>query len=334
MIRSFRYAYVLAKLYGMLARTYVGRNFQDLLRLRKLEDLSRRLFPEKAPGGPQPGHPLEPDEIEERIVRETTSTLIGVLSLLGEPDEILVHLLRFYEYQGVKSVMRAIVNGTGEEPRIRDLEKYAGVRFTRGGDHEKAIASSPYSWILPLLHEKPLFELENMLDRDYYATLKRLVRKLPPADRRGVERLASLEISLANITWALRLRFFFSVDEEAARPLLIPGGAASQRRALEEAFQIPPDSVEGWRAWKYSWLLEDQLGEGFRSPDPVRAEQKAARRLYVRAHQLFHEDPFTLTPVAAFFRLKQFEASLLMTAVEGLRLSIPEQEIISFTGTL
>ncbi|HVO40081.1 MAG TPA: V-type ATPase subunit [Spirochaetia bacterium] len=334
MIRSFRYAYVLAKLYGMLARTYVGRNFEDLLRLRKLEDLSRRLFPEKAPGGPQLGHPLEADEIEERIVGQTIRSLLGVLSLLGEPDEILIHLLRSYEYQGVKSVMRAIVNGTGEEPRIRDLEKYAGIRFVPGGDHEKSLASSPYSWILPLLKEKPLFELENMLDRDYYATLRRLVRKLPPADRRGVERLVTLEISLANVTWALRLRFFFSVDEESARPLLIPGGAASQRRALAEAFQIQADSLDGWRAWRYSWLLEDQLGESFRSPDPVRAEQKAARRLYVRAHQLFHEDPFTLTPIASFFRLKQFETSLLMTAVEGVRLAIPEQEILSFAGGL
>ena len=76
-----------------------------------------------------------------------------------------------------------------------------------------------------------------------------------------------------------------------------------------QAFEIPPDSVEGWRKWRYGWLIDDQLSESFQAPDPVRAERQAARRMYTRSHQLFHQDPFTLTPLVAFFRLKEYEAS-------------------------
>lgn len=125
----------------------------------------------------------------------------------------------------------------------------------------------------------------------------------------------------------------FLRDGLGGRPAAaFPGLGVSHRKALTEAFEIPPDSVEGWKKWKYSWMVEDQLGESFRSPDPIRAEQKASRRMYVRAHQLFHEDPFTITPIAAFFKLKQVEASLLTTAVEALRLSVSEQDVLSIAG--
>jgi vacuolar-type H+-ATPase subunit C/Vma6 len=97
-------------------------------------------------------------------------------------------------------------------------------------------------------------------------------------------------------------------------------------------FEITPDSVEEWRKWKYAWLLEDQLGESFRSPDPVKAEQKASQRMYLRAHQLFHQAPFTLVPLVAYFKLKEYEAALLKTAVEAVQLSIPEQDVIAMTG--
>jgi len=171
-----------------------------------------------------------------------------------------------------------------------------------------------------------------MLDRDYDAELLHLARKLPRPDRTGVLRLVSLEIAISNALWALRLRFFFGMDEQTARPLLAAPMSDAHRRAMVEAFEIPPDSIEGWKKWRYGWLLDDQLGESFRSPDPVRAEQKAARRLAVRAHQLFHEDPFTLTPIAAYFRLKELEEELLKIAVEARRLSVPEAEVLQMVG--
>jgi len=101
---------------------------------------------------------------------------------------------------------------------------------------------------------------------------------------------------------------------------------------VAQAFDIPADSIEGWRKWRFGWLVEDQLSESFQAPDPVRAEQKGTRRLYIRAHQLFHQDPFTLTPIVAFFKLKEYEVGLLKTAVEALRLSVSEQDVLALVG--
>ena len=84
MIRTFRYSFVLAKIYGMLARTYVGRNYEDLLRLRKLEELASRIFPETR------GAPTQPegaDELEERVGNASIRCDEGCPVSPGHPGE-------------------------------------------------------------------------------------------------------------------------------------------------------------------------------------------------------------------------------------------------------
>ncbi len=329
MLRAFRYAYILAKIYGMLAKTYVGASLQDLLRLKRLEDISDVLFPGERAASQEVSLS---EELESRIVKAGIAAVTDILSLMNPPPDILVHILRKYEYQGLKSVIRSLVHEGADEPIVWDLGRYSQVSLAAAPDRERAIAASPYAWVLVRLHEAPLFEIENMLDRDYYSRLLELARGLPARDRSGVLRLVSLEISLVNAVWALRLRFFFGLEAPAAAPLLIPSTVDAHRTAIAEAFEIPADSVDGWRRWKYAWMIDDQLGEAFRAPDPVRAEQKAARRLALRAHQLFHEDPFTLTPIAAFFKLKELETGMLKIAVEALRLSLPERDVLALVG--
>jgi vacuolar-type H+-ATPase subunit C/Vma6 len=329
MSRTSRYAFILAKTYGILARSFVGKNYRDLLRLKKLTELYDVLFPGERKETPSQAMAVE---LEARIVRASIDSMTYILTFLKEPVEILVHILRKLEYQSVKSVIRTMLKPQGEPGRIWDLGPYAAVHLQGARDYEKEIRSSPYSWVLPHLKTDPLVRVENLLDQEYYSRLLQLSRALPARDRTGVVRLVSLEIALANVIWALRLRFYYSMEADRARPLLIPGMGEAARTAVMAVFEITPDSVEEWRKWKYGWLLEDQLGESFHSPDPVRAEQKASQRMYLRAHQVFHQAPFTLSPLVAYFKLKEYEADLLKTAVEAMKLSIPEQDVLAMTG--
>ena len=329
MSRTSRYAYIMAKVYGIVARSFIGESYRDLLRLKSLAELSERLFPgERAVSTAEP----LPIELEARIVRASIEAMTSVLDMFPEPPPILVHVARKLEYQNVKSVVRGIVHGRAEDIRIWDLGRYAGIRLGAGKDPEKALAGTPYSWLLPLIHTVPLAVLENRLDRDYYDRLLQLARALPARDRVGVLRLANAEIALANVIWALRLRFYFKLDASTSLGLLVGKASSSVRAALAEAFEIPADSAEGWRKWRYGWLLEDQLVDSFVAPDPMRAEQKASQALYVRAHQSLHQNPFTLGPLVAYFKLKEYEASLLGIAVEALHLSVPEQDVLDIVG--
>jgi vacuolar-type H+-ATPase subunit C/Vma6 len=353
MIRTFRYAFILAKIYGMLARSFIGENYREILRLKRVQDIYDRLYPGER--SEKPEHQLTA-ELEARIVQSGIATMIFVLDLMGEPEEILVHILRKFEYQGVKSLLRGLApgvagsaEGTAESPaagsaprgaaaeeavpaQVWDLGRYGSVDLAHSRDPLASIEDSPYAWVMPLARTTPVVRIENMLDQEYYRRLLALTRALPQKDRTGVSRLVHLEIGLADVLWALRLRFSFGMDAEKARDLLIPGMLEAERRAVAQAFDIPADSIEGWRKWRFGWLVEDQLSESFQAPDPVRAEQKGTRRLYTRAHQLFHQDPFTLTPIVAFFKLKEYEVGLLKTAVEALRLSVSEQDVLALVG--
>ncbi len=329
MSRTSRYAYILAKVYGIMARSFVGQNYRDLLRLKKLTELYDRLYPGERGELPEQRLPVE---LEARITRASIRAMTDVLETLDEPVEILVHALRKIEYQNVKTALRGIAGGRAGEGRIWDLGPYAGVRLVDAKDPEKALGSSPYKWVLPLLRSEPLAQIENRLDRDYFARLLDLAKDLPTRDGEGIVRLATREIALADVVWALRLRFFFRMDAEAARGLLIPGLGQAHRLAVARAFEIPADAVEEWRHWKYGWLLEDQAAESFAAPDPLRAEQKAAQALYMRAHQSFHQSPFSLSPLFAYFKLKELEATMLRTAVEALNLSVGEQDVIALVG--
>jgi vacuolar-type H+-ATPase subunit C/Vma6 len=328
MSRTSRYAFILAKTYGIMARSYVGANYRDLLRLKSLAELSDRLFPGETRSTEAP----LPVDLETRIVGASLLSMTSVLDYFDPPDELLVHTARKLEYQNVKAAARGILHGGVDDLRIWDLGKYSGIRLKGVRDPEKAIKSSAYAWILPLIRTIPLADLENRLDRDYYTRFLALCRDLPARDRVGPLRLVSAEIALANVVWALRLRFYFKLEWAKARSLMIPGTGSSVRAAIEAAFEIPPDSADEWRRWRYGWLLEDQLNESFLAPDPLRAEQKASQALYARAHQSFHQNPFTLGPLVAYFKLKEYEGTLLNIAAEALHLSVPEQDILDIVG--
>ena len=107
MSRTSRYAFILAKTYGILARSFVGKNYRDLLRLKKLTELYDLLFPGERKETPAQGMAVE---LEERIVRASIDSMTYILGFLKEPAEILVHILRRLEYQSLKGAIRAMAN--------------------------------------------------------------------------------------------------------------------------------------------------------------------------------------------------------------------------------
>ena len=332
-----RYGFILAKVYGIMAKSYLGKSYRDILRLKSLSELRDQLFPGEK--GEEAGKVL-PEALEARIVEAGIDSMRYVLDYLGEPVPILVHVLRRPEYANVKSMIRGLGSADASQtrapaaPQARfwDLGPYAGLRNAEVRDREAALKASPYAWVLPLVGTMPLAQLDNRLDQDYHIRFLSLAQALPPADRTRIERMARQEIALRNVTWALRLRFYFGMEWERARKLLVPQRGESEKRVLARLFEIQPDAADEWRRWKYGWLLSDQLAEGFRTPDPVRAEQKASQALYVRYHHALHQDPFTLCPLVAYFKLKEHEASLLTTAVEAIELSVPEQDVMTIVG--
>ena len=155
MSRTSRYAFILAKMYGGMAKTYTGANIKDLLRLRGLEEVYDLLFPGERAAAQK--EPLSVN-LETRIMREGIRSMSRILFLLRDPPDILVHILRKFEYQSLKAMIRSLVRPEAEEPVVWDLGSYGLLRPEKRRDLEKTIATSRYAWILPHVRSKPLFE--------------------------------------------------------------------------------------------------------------------------------------------------------------------------------
>ena len=146
-------------------------------------------------------------------------SMTEILSLLGDPPDILVHILRKYEYQSVKSVMRSLTREKGEEPVIWDLGKYALLRPGRDATLKRPSQPVPTRGFCPMLRSHASFpDREHAGSRLLFNARWRWHEAFPRVTAPGVMRIVSLEMTLANAIWALRLRFFFGLDAQAAQP--------------------------------------------------------------------------------------------------------------------
>ena len=72
MTRTSRYAFLLAKIYGILARSFVGTNYRDIVRLRTVTELYDRLYPGERREAPE--YQLTAD-LERRAAEEAVRTM-------------------------------------------------------------------------------------------------------------------------------------------------------------------------------------------------------------------------------------------------------------------
>src|SRR5258706_1518001 len=165
-----RRGYLLAKMYGPVARSFIGANFRDLLRLKSLAELQALLWP---PAEGESVAALPAAEMEGMISRAAVRQMISVLDSLGSPAEILVHILRRVECQNLKVILRGLAAGHVEVSRLLDLGRWASLHVTGVTDFEKAVRSSPYAWAMEASRASNRLVVENRVDRAWFGGLLR-----------------------------------------------------------------------------------------------------------------------------------------------------------------
>ncbi len=329
MIRPFLYGFAQAKISGILSKSYTVESVSRLVEM-SISELYSELFQSE-----------KPDIIEYELLHIIQAKIIEnnidlykrVLGFFSTPPFVLVHLLRRYEYQNVKKLIYAFRSETEKEPRLWDIGAFGELRLKtieRGKELETILEGTSFSWIPSLLKMENLFTVINKLDIQYYTVLRGIVSALPEKDRRGVKELVDKEILYQNITWAFRLRSFYSMTYDTAAQYLIPDKACEP--FMKTIFTADFNDIQAWKDWKYFHLVDTHLGEQSFKIDPLAIEERAIQLLYRKARSVFHKYPFTLTPLYSFFKLKEFEVRLLSSVVEGIRMALPEPELLSMVG--
>jgi vacuolar-type H+-ATPase subunit C/Vma6 len=337
MPRSGERAYVYAKACGIIGKSFIGSRIAALEPAGRLAELDRLVFP-------QSFHELPERELlidlERRIIGRAASQIITIVSSYSRPPELLVRLLRSYEYGDLKSALAAIAGGEARAPAFTDLGRFGIVRFDAYPDLKAMVRGTEFEF----LSSEPIGEgdagivLQTKLDQHYYTTLWESLFRLKRRDREGIATILSEEISLRNVVWALRLRTYYGMSADEVREKLIclkgpsrtrgAGEGTSLAADAEASLKLPLDTYAPWASWKRAAFLTPDQG-GIWTADPRYFQNTASKHLYRLARHYFRRRPFSIDTAACFIKLKQFEEDLLTSIAEGLGIGMTSRDVFA-----
>lgn len=339
MLRSGERAYVYAKSYGIIGKSFVGKRISCLGNLSRIADLDRLVFP--LAGRELPERELLAD-LEKRIIERGAGQIITIISSFAKPPRLLLELLRSYEYADLKSVLRSLADGEPKAPGCTNLGPFGRVKFSAYPDLKAMLGGGDFAFLIPEIGENIKnageIDMQAKLDRHYYTALWEALHSHPRRDREGIGHILSEEISLRNAVWALRLRTYYGMGPEEVRERLAAPELSKGRRSLaakallEDALaslELPLDAKGPWKRWPRAGMLNPETpGEIWRA-DPRHFQNAASAYLYRLARMYFRRRPFSLDSASCFIKLKQFEEDLLTSIAEGLGLGLPSGEIFT-----
>jgi hypothetical protein len=320
-------SYVFAKACGIVGKSFVGKRIPRLPGLGRLSELDRLVFP--ASGRDLPERELLLD-LENRIIGRSVRQILSIVGSFAKPPELLVRLVRSYEYSDLKSCLALIAEDPSDprlgsrKPLFTDIGPFGTVHFELFPDLPAMLGGTEFEFLLKKDHASPEI-LQTELDRLYYVKLREALEKLSKKDRLASEKILGEEIALRNIIWALRLRIYYGMENEKIRDHLILPPASDVLAALD----LPLDNRDAWKGWgRESFLNAAHPGEPWRL-DPRYFQNAASEYLYRLALHSFRRSPLSLDTSFCFIKLKQFEEDLLTSVAEGLGLGMSGRDVFS-----
>jgi vacuolar-type H+-ATPase subunit C/Vma6 len=334
-------AYVYARACALVGKSFVGRGVARLAGLTRLSELDRLVFADRARD--LPGRELLRD-FEQRVMNRAASHIITIVNSFHHPPELLVRMAREFEYADLKRAIAAAAAGEKTAPAFTGIGRFATVDFAAYPRFDKMLANTEFGFLaedMTRLSGESAPRIQNRLDRQYYTALWNSLFRLAPGDRSSIERILAAELSLRNVSWALRLRVYYGMAAGQIREYLIQGRARRGKQgtpALEKdalaSLDLALDNPAAWARWRWARFLNRSVpGEPW-TVDPRFFQNAAARYLSHLAWLSLHHRPFALDTAACFIKLKLFEEDLLVSVAEGISMGMGSRETLELLGAL
>jgi vacuolar-type H+-ATPase subunit C/Vma6 len=326
MLEDSPYAY--AKACGIIGKSFLGKRISSLTGLSSLNELDKMIFPDHH--SDLPGRELLVD-LERRIIARTVRQILVIAGSYADPPELIVHMLRAYEYNDLKTCIQYIAAGKKNLPVLCDIGRFRTVRFDAFPDIGAMLKNTE---IKPLLSESlrsiragstDITSIETKLDNIYYSGLVKSLSQFNAEDRLITQRILADEISLRNCGWAFRLRVYYQKrTDDTVKYLMdikLDEESGSLLKEAVESFGFPLDSRDPWKGWKWEKLLNEDTKTNW-TVDPRYFQNAASQYLYTLARRGFRSSPLSASAIFCFIKLKQFEENILTSIAEGLALGI------------
>ena len=328
--------YANAKACGIISKSFVGGRISLLTGLNSLSELNRLVFQEQQ--SDLAGREIL-SVLERKIIARSVRQILVILNGFSKPPELIVRLLRIYEYNDLKMCIQNIAYGVKSPPQICNLGRFATVRFNLFPDITAMLKNTEFEFLLEqelksIQSGRDTTPVETKLDSLYYNNLVESLSHISLEDQIIISRILYDEISLRNCAWALRLRTYFNKGaEETAKYLMNiklrdkTGKNVSLAGQALQSCGYPLDMRASWEGWKWEKLLNAEDAHTHWKADPRYFQNAAAQYLYRQTMKSFHRLPMSVSAVFCYIKLKQFEEDLLTSIAEGLSLGIDSTNV-------
>ena len=261
----------------------------------------------------------------------------------GAERELVAHFLEKYEIENLKTVLR-IREGKRDLGEMnymirKDLPNQLPYQaIAEAASLEDALSLFAGTPFLSAAHvylddyedRQTLFPIEIGLEIDYYKRLQERVECLGKRDRRIARELVGLEIDQKNISWLIRLKFYYDVPVGELFDYNIPGGARISRDRLRQAFKA--ETMRG--------VLQAALEQSYSRIADFLIKEEQLSKLYlleiilwnyliVEARRALGGFPFTIGTILSYLVLKRTEIRNIITILNGKVYKMSRGEIDS-----
>jgi vacuolar-type H+-ATPase subunit C/Vma6 len=328
-------AYAYAKACGILGKSFLGKRLSSLAPVHTLNDLDRLVFKDTAD---LPPRQLLRD-IEKRIAGRAAHGILSIVKSYAQPPELLIRMLRAYEYGDLKTCIQHIASGDNTPLNTCNIGRFGTVRFEKFPDIAAMLFGTEFAFLIPQIDSirgGDTAQIETKLDALFYRGLVESLPELPGDDREIVQKLLFEEINLRNCVWALRLRAYYHKSAAETKEYLIDfkprdfsnfekfSLASSAIKSLE----LPLDTRQSWHGWKWEKFLNPEEPSVHWTADPRHFQNAASRYLYRLSFRSFHLLPQETASIFCFIKLKQFEEDLLTSIAEGLSMGMDSAGVL------
>ncbi len=251
--------------------------------------------------------------------------------LRGAERELVAHFLEKYEIENLKTALRiregnrdlSEMNYMIRKTLPHQLPYQAIAEAASLEDALSLLSGTPFlsaarAYLDDYMERKTLFPIEIGLEIDYYKRLQQKVEQLSKRDREVAHRLVGLEIDQKNISWLIRLKFYYDVPVGQLLDYNIPGGARVSRDRLRTAFKA--DSMRD--------ILKAALEQSYGRIADLLIKEEQLSKLYlleiilwnyliVEARRTLGGFPFTIGTILAYLILKRTEIRNIITILNG-----------------
>ncbi len=261
----------------------------------------------------------------------------------GAERELVAHFLEKYEIENLKTALRiregkrdlGEMNYMIRKDLPHQLPYQAIAEAASLEDALSLLAGTPFlaaarAYMDDYEKRQTLFPIEIGLEIDYYNRLQERVEMLGKRDKRIARDLVGLEIDQKNISWLIRLKFYYDVPVGELLDYNIPGGARVSRDRLRQAFKAESmrDVLQAALEQSYGRIAdflikEDQLSKLYL------LEIILWNYLIVEARRTLSGFPFTIGTILSYLVLKRTEIRNIITILNGKVYKMSRGEIDS-----